>query len=429
MHSSDPRPTVQAPDEIDLVEVMRGLWAERILIVVVAVVVTAVAAAYAFLATPEYRVQSVLRPASVQHLDLLNATGVISLGRDEALRRIGAGLESYDHRLAYFRTNVDRFEALREEGRTVEQAVDEFHRERLRMLLPDPKREEGLSAFVGVEMTYPRGVDGVNLLNGFVDFVIDLERERLLAELNALIANRLSQLDGKIAAGLSGYESTKASRIARLLEADRVRRAELEDELRTTRDLLKKTRLNRIQQLDEAIKIATSLGIRKPSTPGFLAGAERPPTAGEIRLEVNSQQIPLYFLGTEALAAEREVLQNRRGDDFTEPRIAQLEKELQLLASNRQVEALRTRADEQLFLEELAGWRQEAARLGAIKIDPEHLHLVHIDQRAVEPIKPVKPRRALIVALGLVLGGMAGLMAALVKRAFRGSATAQGAAA
>src|SRR5690606_11892874 len=98
----------------------------------------------------------------------------------------------------------------------------------------------------------------------------------------------------------------------------------------------------------EAINIARSLGLKKPSTPSSMADSEA--SGNVIRTEVNNQQIPLYFMGTDALEAERQVLRKRRSDDFADPRIAQIRRELSLLISNRQVEVLRKRENEEIFL-------------------------------------------------------------------------------
>ena len=51
-----------------------------------------------------------------------------------------------------------------------------------------------------------------------------------------------------------------------------------------------------------------------------------------MRIEINNQQVPLYFMGTDALEAERAALQQRKTDDFTEGHIAQIARELQLLS-------------------------------------------------------------------------------------------------
>ena len=64
-------------------------------------------------------------------------------------------------------------------------------------------------------------------------------------------------------------------------------------------------------------------------------------------------------MGTEALEAERKALQSRESDDFTEPRIVEINKELQLLENNRTIETLQARENEDLFLAELAMMRAE----------------------------------------------------------------------
>src|SRR5690606_24926840 len=113
----------------------------------------------------------------------------------------------------------------------------------------------------------------------------------------------------------------KDSEIARLREADELKRKRLEDELAALRQTLNTQRQNRIQQLDEAIKIAKALG----------SSGLRAEQGSVILTEVHNRQLPLYFMGTEALEAERNALLERTSDDFAEPRIAEIQRELQLL--------------------------------------------------------------------------------------------------
>ena len=406
-------------DEIDLIALFQALWAQKLLIVLVTLLVGMLALAYAFLATPEYQVQSVVRPAAMKDLDALNRTGVYELTPEQAIQRIGASLDSYDSRLEFFRANQGLFEALRQPNRSLEQTFERFNNEAFKMLQPDSKKTDNLSAYVGIQLTYPKGVDGVALLNGLVDFVVDRERERIADDLAVIIQNHLNQLDLKMAAARASYEASKEAKIAELQEADNLKRAELQDELKALRQQLKTHRDNRIAQLNEAIRIAKALDIVKPTTPSALGEVGREAQGSIIRTEVNNQQIPLYFMGSEALEAERAALHQRRSDDFTEPRIAQIAKELKLLESNRQVEILTKRENEDLFLKDLAIWREEAARLRSLQVDASNLKLVSIDQLAVEPLRPIKPKKALILALGLVLGGMLGLFIALIRNMVR----------
>lgn len=410
-------PAVQpvVKDEIDLVELIHSLWEQRLLVGLVTLLVTVAAAAYVFLVTPEYQVQSVLRPAGLQDLDILNSSDVYALTPEQALQRVGAALESFERRLEYFRANPKLFEVWRKPGSSVEQSFESFNGEVFKMLRPDPKKADSLSPYVGIQLTYPAGVNGVALLNGLVEPVIQAEREKISADLQALIRNRLNQIELKMGAARASYEASKKATIAELLEADSLKRARLQDELKALRQQLKTLRDNRIAQLDEAIRIAKTLGISKPTTPSALGESERLSQGSVIRTEVNNQQIPLYFMGSDALEAERNALLQRRSDDFTEPRIAQIAKELQLLAHNRQIEMLNQREDEDLFLKDLAVWRGEAARLRAFNFEVEKLKLVSVDQVAVEPLQPIKPKTALILALGVILGGMLGLFIALLR--------------
>ncbi|MFZ3207134.1 MAG: Wzz/FepE/Etk N-terminal domain-containing protein, partial [Pseudomonas sp.] len=280
-------------DEIDLAALFRALWKQKLLIVSVTLLVGMLAAAYAFLATPEYQVQSVLRPALIKDLDALNRTGVYELTPSQAMQRVGATLESYESRLEFFRANQGLFEALRRPDRSLEQTFEIFNDEAFKMLQPDPKKADSLSGFVGIELTYPEDVNGVALVNGLVEYSVQLERERIAADLAVVIQNRLNQLELQIAAARASYDATKEAQIAKLLEADSLKRAELQDELKALRQQLKTRRDNRIAQLDEAARIAKALGIAKPTTPSALGEGDRVAQGSVIRTEVNSQQIPL----------------------------------------------------------------------------------------------------------------------------------------
>lgn len=413
-------------DEIDLLELFRRLWEQRLLIALVTTAGVFLAALYAFLATPVYQIKSVLRPPLIKDLDELNRTEVYKLSTDDALKRVGSALDSYEVRLAFFRAYPALFAELAQDGITPEQTFEAFNDQALKLLVPDPKKSDAnLTAYVGLQLGYPATLDGVTILNQLVDFAIQHEREKLERDVRIIIENRLKNLALSITTSRANYEASKESRIVQLDEADRLKRALLQDELRALRTQLKTRRENRIAQLGEAIRIADALGIRKPTTPSALGQDQRSAQGNTVRTEVNNQQIPLYFMGTEALEAERKTLQQRKSDDFTEPRIGEILKELQLLENNRQIEVLKLRENEDLFLTDLAKLREEESRLRNLKVDFDTLQLVTIDQRAVEPSKPIKPKKALILALGLVLGGMLGVFIALVRGMVRGARSAQ----
>ncbi|MCG6542256.1 Wzz/FepE/Etk N-terminal domain-containing protein [Pseudomonas sp. KSR10] len=408
--------TPVASDEIDLVQLVSALWKQKTLIITVTALVGALGLAYALLATRYYTVQSILRPAAIKDLDELNHLGIYELSPKQALAQVGTALDSYENRLSFFRDNEQLFAELAQPGRSLEQTFETFNDGAFKLLQPDAKKAEGTTTpFVGIQLTHPEGIDGVKVVNEFVQYSFNRVRQQIAADLDTLIGNRLNQLEANMAAARANYEASKEVKIAKLSEADELKRAQLNDELSALRQQLKTRRDNRINQLNEAIRIAKSLSITKPTTPSSLGAAEITSQGSVIRTEVNNQQIPLYFMGSDALEAERKALLARRSDDFTEPRIAQIARELKLLEHNRQIETLNSRENEDLYLKGLAGWREEAARLRALHIDTDTLKLVSLDQSAVAPTRPIKPKKALIVALALVLGGMLGLFIALVR--------------
>lgn len=407
-------PSVVAHDEIDLFAMMQSIWKQKQLIAATALFVGAIAGAYAFLATPEYEVSTLLRPAALNDLDALNRTEVYSLPPGKALVRVGAALDSYDTRLSYFRANPKLFEAFGKAGQSPEQVFDEFNRDSLKLVQPDPKKADLLSAYIGLQMRYPKGVEGDEILNGFVQYAIENERKQIADDLKVIISNRLSEVDTKLDAARAAYDAEKEGKIATLLEADNLKRAELQDELKALRVQLKVRREDRIAQLDEAISIARSLGLKKPSTPSSMA-SEGESGSNIIRTEVNNQQIPLYFMGTDALEAERKALRQRTSDDFADPRVAQIRKELLLLNTNRQVEVLNQRENEEVFLSDIAPLRAERVRLSSISTDMRGLSLVNVDRLAVEPADPVKPKKVLIIALGVVVGCLLGVLMAVFR--------------
>ncbi|MBH3466874.1 chain-length determining protein [Pseudomonas sp. PA-7-1E] len=421
MSSSFRAPPVPPSDEIDLAQLMRAAWLHKKLILGASIVFGLLAGFYAYSVVPEYEVSSVLRPAAINELDALNRSEIYQLPPSAALIRVGASLESYDTRLGFFRSNPKLFQAFERPGRTLEQSFEEFNRNSIRLILTDPKKVDALSSFIGVEMTYPQGVDGVAIINGFVDYAIATERDQIAGDLRVIVKNRLSELKGKLEAARSSYQIGKEAKIAALRETDNLRRAQLQDELKALRAQLKALRGDRIAQLTEAIGIAKSLGIRKPTTPSSLGDSDRASSTGTMRTEINNQQIPLYFMGVEALEAERSALAQRKSDDFTDGRIAQIAKELQLLQANREAEVLGRRDNEDIFLGGVESLRAEEARLSALSIDISRLKLVTVDKRALEPLAPIRPKKTLIILAGLALGLLLGLVVVLGRYLFETS--------
>ena len=415
MKKTEHQQTGSSSTEIDLLDLFHSFWQQKALIAGTVVVAGAIAVGYVLLAQPVYQASTVLRPAAINELDALNRSEVYKLPPQEALLKVSSALDSYETRLSFFRDHQDLFKPLEKKGISLEQSFELFNRDAINLVLPDPKRADSLSPFIKLELTYPDTINGVEILNGFVEYAIDSQREQIGADLKVIINNRLRELDEKITAARSAYRSDKQAKIAGLTETDTVQVAKLKDELQALRLQLKTQRESRIAQLNEAISIATSLGITNPTTPSAMADAAAGSSSRLMRTEITSQTLPLYFMGTKALQAERAALLKRTSDEFTDRRVSDIGRELNLLEVNRQVEMLGKRMNEDLFLKDIEPLRAEVARLGNLKTDMSNLVLVSIDRKAQTPMYPIKPKKMLIVGFALVLGLLAGLGLATVR--------------
>ena len=399
--------------EIDLSELFSTLWRQKYLIAGITLAAAAMAAVYAYTATPQYQTKTLLRPPSIKDLDALNHTGVYTLNPEESLKRVGAALNSYEVRKSYFDKHQEQFSGI--DSGDLTQAFERFNSEAFKVIQSNAKSGDNLTTFVGLELTYPGTVEGHLILNGIVQEAINSERNQIQGDLNTVIDNSLDTLERKMGVARASYEADKDSTIAKISENDALKRAQLQDELRALRTELRDRRESRITQLNESMQIARELGIVKPTTPTAMGQGDGVGQGNVFRTEVFNEQFPLHFMGTEALGAERNALLARKSDDHASPRISEIKKELQLLDQNRQIEQLKSRKNDDLFLTTLVDMRVEKSRLEHINRDLSELALVKVDQQAIKPNKPIKPNKLLILTLGIFGGVMLGIIVALLR--------------
>jgi len=411
--------TINTPghDVAEVKELIGSLWSQRPIILLFTALTVTAAIAYALLATPEYEVETTVRPVPMADLDELNESGLYKILPNDALNNVGSSMQSYDVRLKFFQANPQFLAPLQVPGQSLEETFEKFNEKAFLLEKIDPKKSSSLTEAVGLSLRYPQGVDGVGILKAFTEYVVKTEKEKAAANLKTLVANRIDNVEKKLESKKSVYEAERDSKIAHLLENDKLKKQTLQDELKALRQQLQSRRQNRIKELDEAIVIAKKLGIVKPTTPSALGDGEQAHQGNMIRTEVNNQKIPLYFLGQAALEAERATLVARNSDDFTEPRIDEIQKELSLLATNREAALLKERDNSELFLKDFAGIRGELTHLKQLSVNFDQFNLVQVDKDATAPQAPIKPKKALIVGFGLIFGFMLGVSVAILRRA------------
>lgn len=150
-------------------------------------------------------------------------------------------------------------------------------------------------------------------------------------------------------------------------------RSSLDDQLASLRSGARNEREQQIIRLTEALQLAESIGLHQPSDAGNLITSYSGETA--------------YMRGADTLRNEIILLENRVTDDP--------------------------------FIPELTSVLMRQDLLAAVAVGPQDIAVARIDEIATIPVSPIKPRKALILALGLVLGGMLGVFIVLIQSMFR----------
>lgn len=340
-----------ANDEIDLFELFQALWSQRLLIVLVMLVVTAMAGSYAFLSKPVYEAEVFLLPPRLSDISDFNsgrAEASLSVFTVEEVYKIFTrNLTSESLRRKFF--NEVFLPSLAQENResTAQDKLWKLFNVYLTIKAPNKQQPELFE--VSVSRNDPAQVAE------WANFFVASAAERALQDMQDNVQVEIS---------------TKAQSIERQIEV--------------LRESAVRRREDRIARLQEALVVAQAVNQQEPQVvPGRTA------SDGELSAFVDGSL--LYMRGARAIQAELEVLKGRKSDDP--------------------------------FIGELRGLQDQLQFLNGIKVSPENVAVFTLDSAAQIPETPVKPKKALILALGVVLGGMLGLFIALLRNLLRRETT------
>lgn len=266
---------VRYNSEIDLRELCAKLWAERLLILLVTLVIGGAAAAYAFLSLPVYEAKSSLLPPRQSDIASYN------LGRKTANLPKFKVEDVYD----IFTRNL-----------TSEAARRSFFRE---VYLPSLSEEQRSAP---LDKMWKR-------LNEQLSTKAPDEKKR-----PDYFEVRVEHKDPELAAQWSNLYVERAAELARSDMQQNVkqeidtRAQEIERQIEVLRKAALKQREDRIARLKEALVVADEVGMEAPQvTPGRTA------SDGDLSSFVDGSL--MYMRGAKAIRAELQVMQARQSDD------------------------------------------------------------------------------------------------------------------
>ncbi|AOE64655.1 Wzz/FepE/Etk N-terminal domain-containing protein [Pseudomonas corrugata] len=266
------RAEVRGSDEIDLIELVRGLWAQKWLIVGVTLLVTIGAAAYAFLSKPVYEAKLFIMPPTQ------NGIAELNYGRGKS-----TDLDTYSIRHVYdvFARNLQA-ESIRQK----------FFNE---IYLPSLDESQRKGALDRVYERFSRELvvkgPGKDTPDRFSVTVQGGDPVRATEWAKAYVQRASEAAESELIKNVTTEASVKARNI--------------EQRIVSLRETAQRLREDRIQQLREALKIAEAIGL---TTPTINSSA-----AVDITVDTGSKMD--YQRGSKALAAEVNALESRTSDD------------------------------------------------------------------------------------------------------------------
>lgn len=344
-------------DEIDLVELAKALWSQKLIIVAVTFLGTAAALAYALLATPVYEAKATVLPPLLSDIALYNS------GRTESslyASRGGSSTQSDQPSLKLFST-------------------DDVYKIFIRNLTSQSLRREFFKEFYLPSLSEEKRSGPQDRLWASFNEAISIaapEKQRPelfqvtvkqnVPDLAASWANKF--VDKASGTAMRNMQSNVASELNTQIQS-------IERRIASLRSTAQQRREDRLAILREALIVANAVGM---SSPQVTAGR----TSSNEDLSEFIDGSLTYMRGAKAIEAEMKVLEARQSDDP--------------------------------FIPELRSLQEQLSFLKTIDTDPDDVSVFTLDSAAEVPETPIKPKKSLIVALGIVLGGMLGVFTALV---------------
>jgi len=330
--------------EVDLFDLMEGVWRQRLLVVVVASVITLIAALYVTIATPIYEAKIYLQPAL-----------------ESDIARLNFGRSSHEERLAPI------------SSREVNDAYE-------RNLLSDSLRQEFFQKVylpsLGGRVSSASQNGLYAQFNGQLQVTIG-SSPALRTNVTARAKDSHKAAEWAVQYAEMAGEQTKAELVRRVQADFKAAGDNMQRGIDADRLTAKRQREDRIVQLSEALQIARAIGLEKP-----------PIISSNLSNELSAGMTGslLYMRGAKALESEVEGLKNRSSDDPFVAGLRDREQKIDLYRSTN------------IAADDFRVYRQDGV----------------VDT----PDRPVKPKRLLLVLIGMLIGLFVGAMVALIREAW-----------
>ena len=277
--------------------------------------------------------------------------------------------------------------------------------------------------FTKIELPYILSIEGENpdVLSEYLDEVASKANQQTVLNISNLeqqmISNRLEEITLEKNMLLGKAKEDRLSQILRIKEEDAQKIRELNDLIERARYKAKKERINDIETLTAAAKLAGSLGIIDNN----LGKINESNNDINLNIAINeTDDLPEWYLfGEKALLERVESLKSRTSDDPFIPELVSLNNQINEIQNNNLLQTLEERQDDSPFIARINELDIESAQLKSIILDITGIDAMQVQQYASAQPIPSNSSNRLLIVLALFGGFVMSIILALLMNLFK----------
>jgi LPS O-antigen subunit length determinant protein (WzzB/FepE family) len=269
-------------DEIDLFELVAGLWRRKWLIAGSTLAAGILAIIYLLASTPTFEAKAYLRPPLASQLVRINETGVLNIDSDGAFNRVVAEARSLDAQRAVFKANLEGFLEDAPAGQDDDALFLDAFIPRIQLDIRGNGKNDTSSDELSLTIAFQHWSPAYSaaVANELARVAEERALRGVLDELQSSLRTKIQALNEQILQAEGVLREGSDDKIARMQEQDKLWRLQLQDRINTLKDKARQLREDRIARLEEALAIASRLGLDNPAPVSMLSrdqGYTNPP--------------------------------------------------------------------------------------------------------------------------------------------------------
>ncbi len=408
-------------DEINLLDLWKVLVAKKFFIFGLTAIITLLAIIIVLVMPRTYQTTAHFLPPKASDVEELNIPAInYSLSSEDAYNSFILNLKSRSLRLKFFNEHDLSSKLSDDPTANKDQIFEELFNKQL--VVKQDLKKKAQQAFVSISYDGKDPELIAKMVNDYIKYVHDKTLEEFLTLVRRNIRTKKQDLEDVIIQSKKRViAQRRQDEIARLIEADKIARLELIEQIKVLKERTEQKRQDRMVQLEEALVIAKKLDIVDPIDSWSELNNVKDQVTNKV--SINNKTLPEYTRGSKALQAELQALKSRTSNDPFTPGLRELEEQLQRLEQNSRVEVLKVRTNDEPFIADLRDLKEQVAKLKNIKINEAKIKAASFDQMAVVPESPIKPKRKLIVIISFVLAFMLSIFLAFFLNFIQSSRT------